>query len=220
MQNARQHKNRSKNGSPSYNTRELRLLEQLLARSAPPPQWKAVVPLSRSVRLGAIAAQSEFDFDVGTLMFFQCVATSATVVANLAYAVKLKRVRIWFLSPALATATTAQLEWNAAGTGFSNTNTSVSVVNASTTEWACLDTRPPTETLLSWYQGGSTAPTNVLFSCSIPAGGIIQFDYDWVPNFTEASLGNRTVSGATTGVLYCRGINTNILALAPLNSAI
>jgi hypothetical protein len=28
------------------------------------------------------------------------------------------------------------------------------------------------------------------------------------------------VSGATAGIVYCRGINTNILALPPLNSAI
>jgi hypothetical protein len=220
VQVARQRKNQSRNGPSTYNSRELRLLEQLLLRSAPPPQWRAVIPQSRIVRLGAIAAQSEFDFTVSSLMFFQCVATSATVVATLAYSVRLRRIRIWFLSPSLATATTATVEWNTGGTGFSNTNTSVSVVNASTTEWACLDTRPPLRSLQGWYQGGATAPTNVLFSCSIPAGGIIEFEYDWVPNLTEASLGNATVSGATTGIVYCRGINTNILALPPLNSAI
>jgi hypothetical protein len=217
---AQSKRNRPSRRTPSYNSRELRLLEQIVNRSAPPPEWKAVVPLSRSVRLGAIAAQAEFDFTVSTLMFFQCVSTSATVVANLAYAVKLRRVRIWFTSPTLATSTTATLEWNAGGTGFLVPNTSVSAVNASTTEWVCLDARPPTDTLSGWYQGGSTALTNVLFSCSIPAGGIIQFDYDWVPNFTEASLGNATVSGTVAGTLYCRGINTNILALPPLNSAI
>ncbi len=214
-------RNRSnRNRSPRYNSREIELLTKLVNANLGLPQWQVIKPESREVRLSAIAAQAEFDFTVSTLMFFQCVATSATVVANLAYAVRLRRVRIEFTAPSQNTTTTATLEWNAGATGFLVPNTSVSVANTSTTEKVILDTRPPTQTLSGWYQGGSTALTNVLFSCSIPAGGVIVFDYDWVPNFTEVSLGNATVTGASTGVMYCRGINTNILALPPLNSAI
>jgi len=212
--------NRRKASKKSYRSRELYLLSQIANASRGLPEWKPVFPIPRQVRLSAIAAQGEFDFTVSSLMFFQCVATSATVVANLAYAVRLRRVRIEFVAPSQNTTTTATLEWNAGATGFLVPNTSVSVANTSTTEKVVLDARPPTDTLSGWYQGGTTALTNVIFSCSIPAGGVICFDYDWVPNFTEVSLGNSSVTGASTGTLYCRGINTNILPLGPLNPII
>ena len=186
----------------------------------PIPDWKSVVPQHRSVRYGVIADQSETDILVRYIMYAQCVATTTTAVVPLAQAIRFKRFRCWFTAPSIGSTRTATIEWNAGGTGFLLNGVSESATTMSTTEPVCLDSRPPTESLGSWYQGGSTALTNSLFSMSAPAGAIIQIDYDWVPNFTEAGFSSVTVSGAVAGTLYCLGWNSNILALPPLNSAI
>ncbi len=219
---AQQNSNQRRSRRPqyNYNSRELRLIEKVLTRNSGPPVLVATQPIHRSVQLVAAAAQGEFDVLVSYLMFFQCVATSATVVANMTYAVRIKRVRIWFVAPSQNTTTTATIEWNAGSTGFLVHGVSLGIANTSTTEPVCLDSRPPTESLGAWYQGGPTSLTNSLFSCSIPAGGTIQIDYDWVPAFTEQGLGNATVSGAATGTVYCRGMNSNVMPIGPLNPII
>jgi hypothetical protein len=177
--------------------------------------------MQRKVRLGVIADQAEVDLTASNIMFFQCMAAGATQVYTLAYAVKIRKVTIWFMSNALATNKNATIEWNAASTGFLMPGRALGSTSSSTTEYSCLVSKPPRQSLASWYQGGPNALTNVLLSLSAPAGAIIEFDYDWVPNYTEAAVSSAlTVSGATAGIVYCRGINTNLLALPPLNSAI
>ncbi len=186
-----------------------------------PSRWIAVNPIRRKVRLGVIADQAEFDLTASAIMFFQCLATSSTQVYTLAYAVKIRKVSIWFMSSALSTNKNATIEWNAASTGFLMPGRASGSTSSSTTEYSLLTSKPPRQSLASWYQGGPNALNNVLMSLSAPAGAIIEFDYDWVPNYTEAAVSAaNTVSGATTGIVYCRGINSNILALPPLNSAI
>jgi hypothetical protein len=184
-----------------------------------PPEWMANPPLFRKVRWGVVAAQTELDVTVNALLYAQCTALSTTTVSTWAQAVRLRRIRIWFVSPTLGTTVTSTIEWNAGATGFLVRGTSVSQTNGSTTELACLDCRPPTDSLSGWYQGGSTAGTNVIFSFSAPAGAILQLDFDWVPLVTEAGLGTLSSVGTVAGTNYCRGISSNILAFAPLNSA-
>ncbi len=186
-----------------------------------PSRWLAVTPCRRKVRLGVIADQAEFDLTVSSIMLFQCMASSSTAVYTLAYAIKVRKVSIWFMSNALSTNKNATIEWNAASTGFLMPGRALGSTSSSTTEYSCLTSKPPRQSLASWYQGGPNAYNNVLMSLSAPAGAIIEFDYDWVPNYTEAAISSpASVSGATTGIVYCRGINSNILALPPLNSAI
>jgi hypothetical protein len=149
-----------------------------------------------------------------------CFATSIILAYPVHYAVKLKSVKIWFCSPTAGTSISSTIEWNAATTGFLVTGGSVSETNASTTEMVCLAARPPKSTLSSWYQGGSTAGTNVIFSFSAPAGAIMEIEYDYVNNTTENTYGSLAVTGATLGVIYCKAINANVLALPPLNSVV
>jgi len=184
-----------------------------------PPQWRAVASMYRSVRLGATANQTEVDVTVNNILCLQTMCTSANLVYSLAYAIRLKRVRIWFTSPTVATSISSTLEWNAGSTGFLLDGVSVAATTMSTTEPVCLDARPPTESLGGWYQAGPSGATNVLFSYSAPAGSVIQVDYDWVPNFTEAVYrSNATVATGTVGTLYCLGWASTVLALPPLNS--
>lgn len=201
---------------------ELLLLRKLVAleqAGSPPPQWSAIQPMSRSVRWSAAADQGETDFTVRNLLYAACSASSTTVLYPLAYACKLKRVQIWFTSSAVGTNKSAELEWNSASTGFLNPGTAVSATSSNPSDWAYLTARPPKDTLGKWYEAGVTGATNVLFSFSLPAGGIIQADFDWVPNVGEAVYESQTSSGLVTGTIYCRNINANIAALAPLNSA-
>lgn len=167
-----------------------------------------------------IANQSETDITIRNILNLQVMATGATAVNSLAYAVRLKRIQVWFTSPTLATSISSTLEWNAGATGFLLDGVSVSATTSSTTEYAYLNTRPPVDSLAGWYQAGVSGSTNVIFSLSAPAGAIIEVSYDWVPNFTEASFSTTTVSGASAGNLYCVGWNSNILALPPLNSIV
>ncbi len=183
-----------------------------------PPEIRSVVPISRKVRWGVVAAQTEIDVTVNALLFAQCMAVSTTTVTSWAWAVRLKSVKIWFLSPQLGTLISSTVEWNASTTGFLENGYSASCSTASTTEMACLETKPPTDSLASWYQGGSTAGTNVIFSFSAPAGSILEMSFDWVPALTEATIGTLSATSAVLGTSYCRGISSNILALPPLNS--
>jgi hypothetical protein len=183
-----------------------------------PPVWKAVRPYFRRVRLGVVANQPETDITVNSFLRLQGMAITSTSFVNLAYAVRVKRMAIWFTSPTVGTSISATVEWNAGSTGFLMDGVSAAATTMSTTEPTCLETRPPTESLGSWYQAGPTGGTNVLFSLSAPAGAIIEVDYDWVPNLTEASYSTVTVSGAVAGTMYACAWNTNILALPPLNS--
>jgi len=191
-----------------------------MVKSPQPPNWKAVVPYSRSVRMGVVANQTELGVTLRNILFLQSLATTTISCSTLAYAIRMKRVRIWFTSPTVATSITSTIEWNAGSTGFLMDGVSKSATNVSTTESVCLSSTPPTESLGSWYQAGPSGNTNELFSFSAPAGAIIQVDYDWVPNFTEAAYTTVAVTGATAGTLYAVGWSGNILALPPLNSAV
>jgi len=186
-----------------------------------PPEWRAVVPLHRTVRLGVVANQPETDITVAQLARLQSFAISTTGVQILTYAIKIKRLDIWFCSPSAGTNISATVEWNAGSTGFLMDGVSVAATSSSTTEYAHLSTRPPVDSLASWYQATVTGLTNILFSMSAPAGAIVQVSYDWVPTWTEAGSGSVvTVSGAVAGTMYAVGWNTNILALPPLNSVV
>jgi len=184
------------------------------------PEWKPVAPQFRRVRLGVVANQSETEITVRALLYLQTLATGTTSVYPLANAVRLKRIRIWFCAPTLASNISSTVEWNAGTTGFLMSGVSVAATSSSTTEYSCLDTKPPTDSLAGWYQMGVNSSTNVLFSMSAPAGAIVQVDYDWVPNYTEGPGASTTVAGAVTGTLYAVGWNANILALPPLNSVV
>jgi hypothetical protein len=218
-------KNQSRKRSPKNNVQnqELIALRELVAMqrmSAPPPKWDAVVPYTDSVRFGVVANQTETDVVVRNLLYAQCAASSATVIAPLAYSIRLRRVRIWFQSPTLGSNITSTVEWNDAATGFLGRGTSVSETNSSTTEFVCLDTRPPKNSIAAWWNAGVTGATNVLFSFSAPAGAILQLDYQWTKNATEASYETQSTSGAATNTIYCRAINANVLAIPPLNSTV
>jgi hypothetical protein len=207
----------------NFQSQELRYLRELVLLQrlhSPPPKWRAVQPMFRSVRWSATAAQAETDFTIQNMLAAQMMAITSTSASYLAVGVRLKRVQIWFTSPSLGTNVSAELEWNAAGTGFLEPQTAVSATSSSTTEYSYLDARPPADCLASWYQGGSTAITNAIFSFSLPADGIIQVDFDWVPNLGEAGLGSIASSGLLAGTVYCRAINANVLPLAPLNSMV
>lgn len=192
--------------------------EVVVLRSSDPPPWKAVQPFSRTVRLGVVANQSETDITVNQILHCQTVVTTSTTTTSLAYAIKLKQVKIWFTAPTLGSNVSATVEWNAGSTGFLMDGVSVAATSSSTTEYGHLRTKPPIRSLGGWYQAGPSGSTNTLFSMSAPAGAIIEVDFDWVPNFTEAIYGSLSTTAGVVGTIGCRAWNNNILVLPPLNS--
>jgi hypothetical protein len=201
------------------NRRNKQPIRAIVVSDGPGP-WRAVTPISRKVRLGVVANQAETEISVRNILNLQTMAQGTTSVNSLAYAVRLKKLQIWFTSPTVGTSISSTIEWNAGSTGFLMDGVSTSATTMSTTEPVCLVSKPPTESLASWYQAGVSGSTNILFSFSAPAGAVIEVSYDWVPNFTEAPFNTTAVSGAVAGTLYCVGWSSNILALPPLNSII
>jgi hypothetical protein len=185
-----------------------------------PPEWRAVHPIHRKVRLGVVADQTEVDLTVNQIVFLQSTANSTTTVVPWAYAVRMKKITIWFMTNALGTNKSATVEWNAGATGFLLDGVSVAATSSSTTEYSILTTRPPTESLGGWFQAVLSGGTNVLFSYSAPAGAIIEVSYDWVPNWSEVSTGSLSATAAVSGVNYARAWSSNVLALPPLNSVL
>ena len=222
-QKQKNNKNRSNAAPKNIQAQELAVLKQLLAlemASSQPPRWLANKPISQEVRYGCTANQSETNYRVRELLYATCLAVSSTVLVPLAYAVRLRRIRIWFQSPTLGSSITSTIEWSADTTGFLMNGSSVSEVNSSTTEPVMLEARPPKGSLARWYQSGVTGATNVLFSFSAPAGATIAIDYDWVVNRTEASYETLVTAGATANTICCRAVNATCLVLPPLNSVV
>ncbi len=186
-----------------------------------PPQLKTVIPFSRSVRLLASAAVVEGTpaITVNDLLRLQSMAVTTTLAYPIAYAVRIRRFRMWFTAPAAsAVAVTASVEWNAGATGFLLDGVSVSATTMSSTEVCLLDTRPPTESVGSWYQAGVTGGTNEILSFTCPDDTLIQVDYDWVPNFTEPALGSFSITGGTVGTVFGKSWSPALVPVSPLNS--
>lgn len=183
-----------------------------------PPPWKTVVPFFRSVRLITTAAQAEFPVTVNQILRLQSFAATTTLAYPIAYAIRLKRVRMWG-SPAVANApSSVYIEWNAGSTGFLLDGVSVSNTSVSTTRPAYIVSRPPTESLGSWYQAGVSGGTNELFQFTCVTGTMIQVDYDWVPNFTEPALASFAITSYTVGTVFAQNWSATITCVAPLNS--
>jgi hypothetical protein len=173
-----------------------------------PPAFRAVTPQFRSVRLTAISAVAiNTSVTVHMIARFQSMAITASTAWCFAYAIRLKRVRIWFSAATTATPVTAALEWNAGATGFLLDGVSVSATTMSTTEVCVLDTKPPTESLAAWYQSDVQGGTNQLFQFGCPAGSLIQVDFDWVPGWTEPQTGTFATAGATVGQSFSQQWN-------------
>lgn len=183
-----------------------------------PPPWKTVVPFFRSVRLYTTNSQIEVAVTVNQLLRLQSFCATSVTGYPMAYAIRLKRLRIWGTPAVSNTLSTINVEWNAGTTGFLLDGVSVSDTSLSTTRPAYISTRPPVESLGSWYQAAPSGATNELFSYTCGTGSIIQVDYDWVPNFTESAGTVFTINATTVGTIFAQNWSATVVVMSPLTS--
>lgn len=184
-----------------------------------PPALQCNKPISRSIQLSTSAAQSDVPFTVNQMLKLQLMCVSTTLGYSLAYAIRIRRVRLWAAANALGATTTVAVEWNAGSTGFLLDGVSASDTTVSSTEPAYVDTRPPRNSLASWYQAGTTGGTNELFSITCPGGTLIRIDYDYVLNTTEPAFsGGFAITAGVQGLLVAVNPSSTIVVNVPLNS--
>lgn len=178
------------------------------------------VSYGKSIQLATSAAQVDFDFTVGMFVKFLSMCVSTTLAYAIPYAIRLRRVRIWACAPTLGSTTTIGLEWNAGSTGFLLDGMSESATTCSTTEPACIDCRPPHESLAGWYQAIVTGNSNIIFSVTCPGGSTIRLDYDFVINGGEGPNppSGFAVTGGTQGLVFAQNPSSSIVVTVPANS--
>jgi hypothetical protein len=66
-----------------------------------------------------------------------------------------------------------------------------------------------------WHRPDDTIE---LCSITLPAGGIIDIEYEWVLNDSEAPISMVAVSGATLGQQYHKQPDTNLVVAGNLNT--
>jgi len=184
-----------------------------------PPDYKSIIPYSRKVRLTGGAAQVNAAVTVHNIARFQSMATAGNLAYSFAFAIKLKCIRIWFLSATPGTNVTAAVEWNAGSTGFLLDGVSVSAQTMSSAELTLLTARPPTQSLAGWYQSDVQGGTNQLCLLTFPNGSLVEFDFDWTLNVGEPASGSFAIAGGTAGTPFAGQLFTGALVpVAPLTS--
>jgi hypothetical protein len=178
------------------------------------PLWKVVQPYFRSVRLYCTADQNNIVVTTGWILNFQSMVATITTSYSFAYAFRIKRIRIWG-APAIVAGlpSTVSIEWNAGTTGFLLDGVSVSNQSTSTEKGPFLSSRPPVDSLAGWYQAGVSGFTNQICNISMPNHSIIQFDYDWVPNWSEAAFASTTIGVSIVGTVLTHDPLSTVLVM-------
>jgi len=182
-----------------------------------PPPLKLVQPCSRTISWNVTSGVLNFDITVNHLLRSLALCSGTTSAYPVAYAVRMRRIRMWAVAQGASPGNVA-VEWNAGSSGFLMDGVSVSDQSPSAARPARLSTRPPTESLGSWYQAGVTGGTNVLCSISASIGAIIYIDYDYVPNLTEPGLGIFAVTSGVAGLVFAQHPSASVIVNPPLNA--
>lgn len=185
--------------------------------SLDPPPLRLVQPCSRTITWNATAGLIDFDITVNHLLRSLAVCSGTTSAYPVAYAVRMKKIRMWSTWQSSPLGNVA-VEWNAGASGFLMDGVSVSDQSTSPARPARLSSRPPTESLGSWYQAGVTGGTNILCSITCSANTIIYIDYDYVPNLTEPGLAIFAVTAGVAGLVFAQHPSASLNVNPPLNA--
>jgi hypothetical protein len=143
------------------------------------------------------------------------IATSATVVQDLFYSVRIRRVRLWAIS-AIGTPATIEFEFN--GLGASQLGNEQIVTDTSMgVEPAMVQASPSVRTLCGLWQTSSSA---VAFTMKLPAGGIIDVELSLRSNPGIAVAAQNAAVAVTAGAIYFRGLDGLAFASSNLLPAI
>jgi hypothetical protein len=144
------------------------------------------------------------------------VATSATALVDLFFAVKIRAVEVWTL-PAIGTASTATVIFEGTSTALISdqsihTDTSMGI------EPAHVRARPNSKSLAANFQEWST--TSAAFVLICPPGSVIDVELTYVGVFVQTQAAQSAGVGASPGATYLRGLDGLAAAATKLPAAI
>lgn len=164
-----------------------------------PDQIQAQVIVSHRYRFTSTSGSVATITPVSLLQAMGTCATTTVTGSSIFTSVKISRVSIWSPPASQGAATTCSVTW------FGNTGNSsekeISDTSVSTAQPAHVDTRPPRNSLASFWQTTSSTALAVL---TAPTGSIIDV---WVSGIlgdgpTTTSPATLTLVGATAGLMY------------------
>jgi hypothetical protein len=173
-----------------------------------PPQFNAVSVIRRTFRFRATSLLNGFPATTANLIGILRVGTTASQVADLTAAFRIKRIRIWAPPPVAASlANTVSLEWGPAGVGTvpgrGMRNSIISDTVLGSTTPIRLNCKPPSGSWAAdWVNLGDT---NVVFtingnsgaSLGAPVGTIVDITGEWQIQSGEAPV----LTACTTAVV-------------------
>lgn len=208
------HKNGGKKGSGA---------EHMFPRNyAVMPKELKPNPISQyKVRYTVNSAVSALEFAIYNAVTSRIVATTTTVGFSILKAVRIKRVQIWCAIVTQGTPVAVALTPSTDDPGnnsFNDLPEKIADNSISIDKPAYIDYRPKVNHPSgSWHL--SNTITNGLFLCAIPAGGIIDIDYEAILN-ADAPVSTTviTLAGATAGTVYTGNIFTNLATAFGVNA--
>ncbi len=132
-----------------------------------------------------------------------CVATGANVAYRICDSVRLKELEMWCANSSGSSSNTVQAEFSALGGYSGSSGLTFNDTALGLSDIAHVRAKPPVGSLASFWLGNSSNST--LVTVTGPQGTVIDVVLDISIMDTESAVVvTGTVSGATTGKMYCR----------------
>jgi hypothetical protein len=145
------------------------------------------------------------------------VANSTITLFNKSF--KISKVEMWAPPPSQGSTATVSLEW--LGSGVNSPNREVSDTSMSTAFPAHLVTKPPAQSLASFWTTVNAGSATNIFRLNCPAGTVVDLSLQLIENDQELANVTVTVVTAVLGniyYLYLDGVTTHLLTPVSLNT--
>jgi hypothetical protein len=176
----------------------------------------------KSHKFRFLASAAIANVDISTLNVLGVaggLGTAALTLTLFNKSFKIKKVEMWAPPPSQGSTATVSLEW--LGSGVNSPNRETSDTSMSTAYPAHLITRPPPQSLASfWTTVNAGSATNIM-RLNCPAGTVIDLSLQLIENDQELANVTVTVVTVVSGniyYLYLDGVTTHLLTPVSLNT--
>ncbi len=173
-------------------------------KSPNPPQLQATISHKHRFRFVVTNAGGiNYALTANDFADLLCVATSANVAYRLWDSVRIRAIEMWCANSSGSSSNTVQVEYSSVGSYGGSTGITYNDTALGTANIAHVKTSPPPMSLASFWIGRTE--NTELVTITGPQGSVIDLVLEFAFNDTETPvLVTGTVSGATTGKMYCR----------------
>lgn len=176
-----------------------------------PPAFNATIVFRKKFRFQANSAAANQPTYLTDLKDLLCFATGSTAAYELASGVRLRRVQIWGPMASNLTPVTAAVEFPPLAVAVGQPSMITSDTSMGATRAAYVNARPKPQSFAgNWLPsaGLSGATTTPVMYLTYPTGAVVDVDLDFVLQNAESPQAvNATVSAATVGKIYVRGLD-------------